>query len=92
MDALCQFRVYKNAWKTEEAYEYILSESGLSFLGLGVQAPMPSLGSLASNALNGFQTYPEKLFAPAFMIFVIILSFNLLGDGLRDAFDPKMKA
>ena len=70
----------------------IFTESFLSFLGLGVQAPMPSLGSLASNALNGFQSYPEKLFAPAFMIFVIILSFNLLGDGLRDAFDPKMKA
>ena len=69
----------------------IFTESFLSFLGLGVQAPMPSLGSLASNALNGLQTYPEKLFAPAFMIFVIILSFNLLGDGLRDAFDPKMK-
>ncbi len=70
----------------------IFTESFLSFLGLGVQAPMPSLGSLASNALNGLQTYPEKLFAPAFMIFVIILSFNLLGDGLRDAFDPKMKS
>ena len=69
----------------------IFTESFLSFLGLGVQAPMPSLGSLASNALNGLQTFPEKLFAPAFMIFVIILSFNLLGDGLRDAFDPKMK-
>ncbi len=69
----------------------IFTESFLSFLGLGVQAPMPSLGSLASNALNGLQTYPEKLFAPAFMIFIIILSFNLLGDGLRDAFDPKMK-
>lgn len=69
----------------------IFTESFLSFLGLGVQAPMPSLGSLASAALNGLQTYPEKLFAPAFMIFIIILSFNLLGDGLRDAFDPKMK-
>ncbi len=69
----------------------IFTESFLSFLGLGVQAPMPSLGSLASAALNGLQTFPEKLFAPAFMIFVIILSFNLLGDGLRDAFDPKMK-
>ena len=69
----------------------IFTESFLSFLGLGVQAPMPSLGSLASAALNGFQTYPEKLFAPAFLIFVIILSFNLLGDGLRDAFDPKLK-
>ena len=70
----------------------IFTESFLSFLGLGVQAPMPSLGSLASNALNGLQTYPDKRFAPAFMIFVIILSFNLLGDGLRDAFDPKMKS
>ena len=69
----------------------IFTESFLSFLGLGVQAPMPSLGSLASAALNGFQTYPEKLFAPAFLIFIIILSFNLLGDGLRDAFDPKLK-
>lgn len=69
----------------------IFTESFLSFLGLGVQAPTPSLGSLASSALNGLQTYPEKLFAPAFMIFIIILSFNLLGDGLRDAFDPKMK-
>lgn len=69
----------------------IFTESFLSFLGLGVQAPMPSLGSLASAALNGFQTYPEKLFAPAVLIFVIILSFNLLGDGLRDAFDPKLK-
>lgn len=69
----------------------IFTESFLSFLGLGVQAPMPSLGSLASAALNGLQTYPEKLFAPAFMIFIIILSFNLLGDGLRDAFDPKLK-
>ena len=70
----------------------IFTESFLSFLGLGVQAPMPSLGSLASAALNGFQTFPEKLFAPAFLIFIIILSFNLLGDGLRDAFDPKLKS
>ncbi len=69
----------------------IFTESFLSFLGLGVQAPMPSLGSLASSALNGFQTFPEKLFAPAALIFIIILSFNLLGDGLRDAFDPKLK-
>ncbi len=70
----------------------IFTESFLSFLGLGVQAPMPSLGSLASSALNGFQSFPEKLFAPAFLIFIIILSFNLLGDGLRDAFDPKLKS
>lgn len=69
----------------------IFTESFLSFLGLGVNAPMPSLGSLASAAINGLQSYPHRLFAPAFMISVIILSFNLLGDGLRDAFDPKMK-
>lgn len=69
----------------------IFTESFLSFLGLGVNAPMPSLGSLASAAINGMQTYPYRLFAPAIMISVIILSFNLLGDGLRDAFDPKLK-
>ena len=69
----------------------IFTESFLSFLGLGVNAPMPSLGSLASAAINGLQSYPHRLFAPALMISVIILSFNLLGDGLRDAFDPKMK-
>ena len=69
----------------------IFTESFLSFLGLGVAAPMPSLGSLASAALNGLQSYPHRLFAPALAISIIILSFNLLGDGLRDAFDPKLK-
>lgn len=69
----------------------IFTESFLSFLGLGVAAPMPSLGSLASAALNGMQSYPHRLFAPALAISVIILSFNLLGDGLRDAFDPKLR-
>ncbi len=69
----------------------IFTESFLSFLGLGVAAPMPSLGSLASDALNGMQSYPHRLFAPALAISIIILSFNLLGDGLRDAFDPKLK-
>ena len=69
----------------------IFTESFLSFLGLGVTAPMPSLGSLASAALNGLQSYPHRLFAPALAISIIILSFNLLGDGLRDAFDPKLK-
>lgn len=69
----------------------IFTESFVSFLGLGVAAPMPSLGSLASAALNGLQSYPHRLFAPALAISIIILSFNLLGDGLRDAFDPKLK-
>ena len=69
----------------------IFTESFLSFLGLGVAVPMPSLGSLASDAINGLNTHPHQLFIPAFVISVIILSFNLLGDGLRDAFDPKLK-
>lgn len=69
----------------------IFTESFLSFLGLGVAAPMPSLGSLASAALDGLQSYPHRLFAPALLISIIILSFNLFGDGLRDAFDPKLK-
>jgi len=69
----------------------IFTESFLSFLGLGVNAPMPSLGSLASAALNGMNSYPYRLFVPALAIALIILSFNLLGDGLRDAFDPKLK-
>ncbi|MDO5136004.1 MAG: ABC transporter permease [Eubacteriales bacterium] len=69
----------------------IFTESFLSFLGLGVAVPMPSLGSLASEAINGMGTYPYLLFVPTLLISLIILSFNLLGDGLRDAFDPKMK-
>ncbi|GKH46254.1 MULTISPECIES: ABC transporter permease [Anaerotruncus] len=69
----------------------IFTESFLSFLGIGVAVPMPSLGSLANDALNGLQSYPYRLLAPALLISIIILSFNLLGDGLRDAFDPKMK-
>ena len=69
----------------------IFTESFLSFLGLGVAIPLPSLGSLASDALNGLNTYPYLLMSPALLISLIILSFNLFGDGLRDAFDPKMK-
>ena len=69
----------------------IFTESFLSFLGLGVSAPMPSLGSLASQAIGGISSYPHRLLAPAIVISLIILSFNLLGDGLRDAFDPKLK-
>ena len=69
----------------------IFTESFMSFLGMGVAAPMPSLGSLATEALNGMNTYPYLLFLPAATISIIILSFNLLGDGLRDAFDPKLK-
>ena len=70
----------------------IFTESYLSFLGLGVNAPMPSLGSLASDALNGLSSYPHRLAIPAVVISLIVLSLNLFGDGLRDAFDPKLNS
>ena len=69
----------------------IFTESFLSFAGLGVQAPMPSLGSLANAARGGMMSYPHKLVFPAIVICLIVLAFNLLGDGLRDAFDPKLR-
>ena len=69
----------------------IFTESYLSFLGLGVAAPMPSLGSLATDAVKGMNTFPHLLLFPAILISVTILVFNLFGDGLRDAFDPKLK-
>lgn len=69
----------------------IFTESFLSFIGLGVAAPMPSLGSLANNARQGMQSYPYKLLFPALMICLIVLALNLLGDGLRDALDPKLR-
>lgn len=69
----------------------IFTESFLSFVGMGVKAPMPSLGSLANAAREGLQSYPMQLVFPAVTIVLIVLAFNLLGDGLRDAFDPKLR-
>ena len=68
----------------------IFTESYLSFLGLGVKPPMPSLGSLAQEALGNLSN-PHFLIIPAITIGLIVLSLNLFGDGLRDAFDPKLK-
>ena len=81
--------VYTNPGKGRHAS---YSTIDLSFLGLGVAAPMPSLGSLATDAVKGMNTYPVLLIAPALMISLMILVFNLFGDGLRDAFDPKLKS
>lgn len=76
---------------TLEIPRAIFTEAFLSFLGLGVMSPMASLGSLASDALGGIESYTYLLVAPSIAISIIILSFNLFGDGLRDAFDPKLK-
>lgn len=69
----------------------IFTESYLSFLGLGVSIPMPSLGSLAAEARGQITVRPYLLIIPAIAIFLIILSLNLLGTGLRDAFDPRLR-
>ena len=69
----------------------IFLESFLSFLGMGVSAPLTSLGSMASDGLSGIYTYPYRLIVPAIVLSVLILSFNLFGDGLRDALDPRLK-
>ena len=70
-----------------------MTEAMEPFAGrLGVNAPMPSLGSLASDALNGIYSYTYRLIIPAVVICLIVLSLNLFGDGLRDAFDPKLNA
>lgn len=69
----------------------IMTESFLSFIGLGVSAPIPSLGSMANDALNGIQSYPMNMVYPALMICLITLSFNIVGDAMRDALDPRMR-
>jgi oligopeptide transport system permease protein len=69
----------------------IFLESFLSFLGLGISAPLTSLGSMSSDALGGIYSYPYRLVVPAILLSVLILSFNLFGDGLRDALDPRLK-
>ena len=69
----------------------IFTEAFLSFIGLGVNAPMASWGVLANDALPSFRTYPWQLFFPAIAISITMLAFNFLGDGLRDALDPKQR-
>ncbi len=71
--------------------EAVLAESTLSFLGLGVQPPTPSWGSMLNTARGYLQTAPWLALAPGVIIFATVLAFNLLGDGLRDALDPRGK-
>jgi oligopeptide transport system permease protein len=69
----------------------IFTEAFLAFIGLGVPAPLASLGSLISDAFKSITTHPYMTVAPVLVLAVVMLSFNLMADGLRDAFDPKMK-
>lgn len=67
----------------------IISESGLSFLGLGIQPPTATWGNMLKNALDQIFDAPWTAIVPGFMIFLTVLSINYIGDGLRDAFDPR---
>lgn len=69
----------------------ILSESFLSFLGLGLQPPYSSWGVLANDGWRSLSSYPHLMISPGIAIFLAMLAFNLLGDGLRDAVDPQMR-
>ena len=69
----------------------IFTEAFLSFLGLGVQAPFASWGTMASDGLPAMSFYPWRLFLPAIFISLTMLAFNVLGDGMRDAFDPRLR-
>ncbi|HEX4839552.1 MAG TPA: ABC transporter permease [Rhabdochlamydiaceae bacterium] len=69
----------------------IFAEAFLSFLGLGVQAPISSWGMMASDGLSALRYFPWRLFFPAVFISLTMLCFNLVGDGIRDAFDPRLK-
>jgi ABC-type dipeptide/oligopeptide/nickel transport system permease subunit len=70
---------------------FIIGEASLSFLGVGFQPPTVSWGSMLSDAGNYFQIDPEYLFAPGIALFLAVLAFNLFGDGLRDALDPRSR-
>jgi oligopeptide transport system permease protein len=70
---------------------YIFLEAFLSFIGLGVNPPTPSWGIMISEAAPGIRSYPNQLLIPAVFLSITTLAFNFLGDGLRDAFDPRLK-
>ena len=69
----------------------VIAEASLSFLGLGQQPPAPVWGSMLNTAKNYIDNAPWMAIWPGLSIFLLVLSFNLLGDGLRDAFDPKSR-
>lgn len=69
----------------------IFVEAFLSFIGLGIRPPLASLGSLLSDGVNVMRSFPYRLMFPTILFSLILLSFNLLGDGLRDALDPKLR-
>ena len=68
----------------------VLSETALSFIGLGVNPPMPSWGSMINEGYQAMRSYPHVILWPALTLTLTVLAFNFIGDGLRDALDPKL--
>ena len=69
----------------------MLGAAGLSYIGLGVQPPEPEWGAMLSEARNHIRDYPYQLIFPGLFILVTVICLNMLGDGLRDALDPKLR-
>lgn len=78
-------------WASQVIPAFIITEAALSFLGLGVQPPRPSWGNMLLEAQNYYTTNPTNVLLPGLMIFLTALSINLIGNGLRDALDPRME-
>jgi oligopeptide transport system permease protein len=78
-------------YETLQIPNYILTEAFLSFIGLGVDAPTPSWGIMINEAYQGLRSNPHALVAPSVALTITVLAFNFLGDGLRDAFDPRLR-
>ena len=78
-------------YETLQIPGYIFTEAFLSFIGLGVDPPTPSWGIMISEAVKGLRSFPNQTLIPAIALSLTTLAFNFLGDGLRDAFDPRMK-
>lgn len=74
---------------TVDAAGVILAEASLSFLGIGVQRPFPSWGRMINDALDYYRSHPDLLFYPSALLSVTVMALNFLGDGLRDALDPR---
>jgi oligopeptide transport system permease protein len=70
---------------------YISTEAFLSFIGLGVNPPTPSWGSMIADGAKSIRTYPNQAIFPALALAITMFAFNFLGDGLRDALDPRMR-
>ncbi len=69
----------------------IINEAGISLLGLGVQPPGSSIGLMISSGIDYIDTHPWEVLVPCVVLVIIVLAFSFLGDGLRDAFDPRSK-